>query len=104
MKKSVSDRTVPQKFEWQKNMLVAKNQDKVLKIWSLIAGSIDIKDIDMKWKFNRYAFRYIQTSMRCEISILTEDENLTGRVSFLQFELVCVKMVAIPKKYMLVIE
>ena len=73
--------------------LVAKNQNKVLKLRLWRAGSIVNKEIHGKWKlksstFNRYMFRYIQTSMSCEISTLKGDGNLTGRVSFLRFKLV----------------
>ena len=70
-----------------------KNKKKVFKLRLWRAGSIVINEIHMKWKlnsspFNRHTIRYIQASMRREISTLKGEENLTERVSFLQSKLV----------------
>ena len=77
-----------------KNPLFCTNQNKVLKLRLRRTESIEIKEIDIKWKprsspFKRCTFRHIGISISCEISILRGDGNLTGRVSFLRFKLVC---------------
>ena len=73
--------------------LINKNQNKVFKLTLRRAGSIVINKIRTKWKlnsspFNRHMFRYTQTSMIWERSALKGEENLTGRVSYLQSKLV----------------
>ena len=73
--------------------LVDKNQNKVFQLRLRRARSTIINEICTKWKlnsspFNRHMFRYTRTSMSREISALKGEENLTGRVSFLQSKLV----------------